>query len=227
MFEGFASLLSTYGPLLAEAVVMTLTVTAGAYTLGFLIGVPLAIVRTYGRKSLRSAAAAYIEVIRGTPMVVQLFILYYAAPAAGLTLPPTIAAILALGLNSAAYQAEYFRASFLAVAKTQWEAALSLGFTEKQTIKTIILPQSIRVAIPALTNELVYMLKYSSIAYFITVPELVYTGKFIGSRTFMYTEIYAIIAVIYVTFSLIFTEGMKTVEKKASAPGILLHERIQ
>jgi len=226
MIEGITSLLSTYGSMLVEAVIMTLAVTAGAYALGFLIGVPLAIARTYGGRILRAMGVAYIEAIRGTPMVVQLFILYYAAPAAGLTLTPTLAAILALGLNSAAYQAEYFRVSFLAVAKTQWEAALSLGFTVKQTIKTIILPQSIRVAIPALTNELVYMLKYSSIAYFITVPELVYTGKFIGSRTFMYTEIYAIIAVIYVTFSLIFTEGMRTIEKKAPTPRILLCERI-
>ena len=226
MIEGITSLLSAYGSMLVEAVIMTLAVTAGAYALGFLIGVPLAIARTYGGRILRAMGVAYIEAIRGTPMVVQLFILYYSAPAAGLTLTPTLAAILALGLNSAAYQAEYFRVSFLAVAKTQWEAALSLGFTVKQTIKTIILPQSIRVAIPALTNELVYMLKYSSIAYFITVPELVYTGKFIGSRTFMYTEIYAIIAVIYVTFSLIFTEGMRTIEKKAPTPRILLCERI-
>ncbi len=223
--EEIASILSTYGPLLAEAVIMTLTVTAGAYAIGFVLGLPLAIARTYGGRTLRSVAAAYIEVIRGTPMVVQLFIVYYAAPAAGIMLSPTLAAILALGLNSAAYQAEYFRAAFLAVVKAQWEAALSIGLTEGQAVRAVILPQSMRIALPALTNELVYMLKYSSISYFITVPELVYVGKFIGSRTFMYTEVYALIAVIYVALSLAFTEGMRAIEKKFYIPGISITAR--
>lgn len=225
MMEEITSILSVYGPLLAEAVVMTLTITAGAYAIGFALGLPLAIVRTYGGRTLRSAAAAYIEVIRGTPMVVQLFLVYYAAPAVGIMLPPAVAAILALGLNSAAYQAEYFRAAFQAVAKAQWEAALSIGLSEGQALRTVILPQSMRIVLPALTNELVYMLKYSSISYFITVPELVYVGKFIGSRTFMYTEVYALIAVIYVVFSLAFTEGMRAVEKKFSIPGISITPR--
>ena len=164
--------------------------------------------------------ATYIEVFRGTPMVVQLFLIYYSLPSIGVRLDPFTSAIIAIGLNSGAYQAEYFRSAIGSVSLGQWEAALSIGMKKATVIRTIIIPQVFRVALPALTNEIIYLLKYSSIAYFITVPELVYTGKIIGTRTFMYLQVYTVIAIIYVIFSLLFSELFFRVEKRISIPGI-------
>jgi polar amino acid transport system permease protein len=153
-------------------------------------------------------------------MVVQIFIVYYALPSVGIYLDPLPAAILGIGLNSGAYQIEYLRSAIGSVAIGQWEAALSLGMGRAQAIKNVILPQSFRVALPALSNELVYLLKYSSIAYFITVSELVYVGKIIGSTTFMYLEVYILIAIVYVIFATLFMKSFRKLEEKLSIPGI-------
>ncbi len=198
----------------------TLILTASSFAIGFILGLLIAVERLYGPRILRAALAAYVEAIRGTPMLLQLFLLYYALPSAGVAMSALTAAILGMGLNSAAYQSEYLRASLRAVPSGQWEAALSLGMTKWQAIRSIILPIGLRSAIPALTNELVYLLKYSSIAYFLAVVELVYAGKIIGSETFAYLEMYTLIALIYLVFSLLITRSMKKIESKVMIPGL-------
>jgi polar amino acid transport system permease protein len=222
VFEGLLIIFTKerYVDLFLEGLANTLILTASSFAIGFILGLLIAVERLYGPRVLRAALAAYVEAIRGTPMLLQLFLLYYALPSAGVTMSALTAAILGMGLNSAAYQSEYLRASLRAAPSGQWEAALSLGMTKWQAIRSIILPIGLRSAIPALTNELVYLLKYSSIAYFLAVVELVYAGKIIGSETFAYLEMYTLIALIYLVFSLLITRSMKKIESKVMIPGL-------
>ncbi len=210
-----------YNQLFLEGLRNTLILTATSFTMGLALGLLIAVGRVYGPRPLRMLLAGYVEVIRGTPMLLQLFLVYYALPRLGVLLPPLLAALLGMGLNSAAYQSEYLRSSIRAVPRGQWEAALSLGMTRWQAISSIVLPIALRTSLPALTNELVYLLKYSSIAYFLTVVELVYAGKIIGAETFAYLEVYTIIALTYLAFSLAITRGMRLLEKKIMIPGLM------
>jgi polar amino acid transport system permease protein len=214
-----------YIHLLLHGFETTLLLTAAGFTIGFLLGLLIALGRMYGPKPLRWLLIAYVELVRGTPMILQLFLLYYALPQVGVKLSALTAAILGMGLNSAAYQSEYMRASFSAVPSGQWEAALSLGMTRSQAIAYVVLPIGLRTVIPALTNELVYLLKYSSIAYFLAVVELVYAGKIIGSETFAYLEVYTLIAIIYFALSLLITRAMKRLEAKVMIPGLAVSAR--
>ncbi len=227
MLSDIIFLLTRYGPLLLEGLRNTLLLTCISYIIGLVLGLGLSILRVYGPLWIRAIVATYIEIFRGTPMVVQLFLIYYSLPSLGVKLDPFTSAIIAIGLNSGAYQAEYFRSAIGSISLGQWEAALSIGMKKATAIRTIVIPQIFRVALPALTNEIVYLLKYSSIAYFITVPELVYTGKIIGTRTFMYLQVYTVIAIIYVIFSLIFSELFLRIEKRISIPGISISTTIR
>ena len=209
-----------YQALLLEGLRNTLLLTGASFTLGFLLGAPLAVARLYAPRPVRALVAGYVEAFRGTPMLLQLFLLYYALPSVGVRLPALAAAVLGMGLNSAAYQSEYIRSSLAAVPRGQWEAALSLGMTRWQAVRHVVLPQGLRAAIPALTNELVYLLKYSSIAYFLAVVELVYAGKIIGSETFAYLELYTLIALAYLALSLTITRASKALERRVLPPGL-------
>ncbi len=222
MFDSYLYILDRYYPLLLEGLKNTLLLTGISFVLGFMIGLPLALARIYGPRPVKWLATAFIELIRGTPMIVQLFIVYYALPQLGIVLGALAAAFLGMGINSGAYQAEYFRGAIRSIPSGQMEAALSLGMTRLQAIRYVILPQALRVVIPAWTNELVYLLKYSSVAYFLTVVELVYAGKIIGARTFKYLEVYTIIALIYLAIALIFMKVSRRIEEKVAIPGLTM-----
>ncbi len=222
LFESYIYILERYYPLLLEGLKNTLLLTGVSFILGFLIGLPLALARIYGPRPVKWLATAFIELIRGTPMIVQLFVVYYALPQLGIVLSALAAAFLGMGINSGAYQAEYFRGAIRSIPSGQMEAALSLGMTRLQAIRYVILPQALRVVIPAWTNELVYLLKYSSVAYFLTVVELVYAGKIIGARTFKYLEVYTIIAVIYLIIALVFMKVSRRIEEKVAIPGLTM-----
>jgi len=216
----FIDLLLRYHQLFLEGLRNTLLLTITSYTFGFLIGLPVALMRVYGVKPLKVLALIYVELIRGTPMLLQLFIIYFALPQLGIVLDPVTAAFLGIGINSGAYQAEYLRGALRSVPQAQWEAALSIGMTKAQVLGSIIVPQALRVAIPALANEFIYLLKYSSVAYFITVVELVYAGKIVGSATFKYLEVYTLIAVIYLALGVLFMKLFRELEFKLAIPGL-------
>lgn len=188
--------------------------------LGFLLGLILALGRVYGKTIISGFCSGYIEVIRGTPLLVQLFIIYFGLPQVGINLDPLTAALIGFALNSGAYQAEYLRGSIQSIESGQMVAARSLGMTKLKAIGNIILPQALRISIPAWSNELIYLLKYTSIAYIIQVRELTAEGKFIAAHTFRFLEIFAIIAIIYLVLTMIFTEVIDRIEKKISIPGI-------
>lgn len=221
MFESYIKIFEKYGTNIISGIKLTLYITILSILIGLILGLILAILKIYGPKILKFLSKAYIEIIRGTPMVVQLFIIYYGIPSTGLVkFSPIFAAILGMGLNSAAYQAEYFRTAFQAIPYGQTDAALSIGMNRFKLIFYILLPQVIRITIPAWTNELIALTQYSSLAMILTVMELTSVAKLIGSKTFLYIQSFTIITIIYVTISILFTRLMFIFEKRLAIPGV-------
>ncbi len=171
-------------PDLAYGALITLKFTTFSTLLGLVIGTVMGIFRIVRNFILNAIAIAYIEVIRGTPLLVQIMIVYYGLPAAGINLPPDIAGIIALGINSGAYIAEVIRAGILSVPKGQMEAARSLGMTYLQAMRYVVLPQAFRNILPALGNEFIALLKDSSLLSVIAIAELTRTGMQIYAVTF-------------------------------------------
>jgi polar amino acid transport system permease protein len=165
-------------------------------------------------------STAYVQFIRGTPVLVQLFLIYYGLPAFEIRLDSLTAAIVGLGLNSAAYQAEYFRGAIQAISRGQMLAARAIGMTNLQAVRYVILPQALRLVIPPWSNELIYTLKYSSVAFIIGAPELMATGQIIASRNFRYFEVFLIVACIYLVCVLVISKLLDVVEQKLKIPGL-------
>lgn len=224
MIQELIRISANYGKDLVNAFVLTLQLTFLSFLFGIGGGLALSILRTVAPEPIKIKLRLLVELIRGTPMTVQLFFIYYALPVLGFKLDPFVAALIALGINSAVYQSEYLRSAINSIPRNQWEAALSLGFSRLSLMLNIVIPQAIRIALPALTNELIYLLKFSSIAYFITLPELVYVAKWIGSKTFAYIEIYTVVALLYVVAAFIISEIMNSISKKLSIPGLTIEK---
>lgn len=216
----FISFFAQSLPKLLDGLSITLFLTFLSLILGFLLGISLALGRIYTPKIISWLCVGYIEIIRGTPLLVQLFILYFGLPSVGIRLTPIIAAVIGLSLNSGAYQAEYLRGSIQSIKSGQMIAARSLGMTKTQAVAHVILPQALRTSIPAWSNELIYLLKYTSIAYIIQVVELTAEGKFIAADTFRYLEIFTMIAIIYLSLTVLFTEIIDRIEHRIRIPGL-------
>ncbi len=204
---------------------VTLELTAMGLAIGFVLGLLLALARCYGPKWLRATAAAYIAVFRGTPLLVQLFIIYYGLPELGIAFSQTTAAYLALGLNSAAYQAEYLRGSINAIGDAQMQAGRSIGLSKWQTICHIILPQALRLALPSWSNEPISLLKTTAIVFLIAVQDLMAEGKRAATATFDFVGIYLAVAVVYLVMVFLLDALLKFLERKTKIPGMELETR--
>jgi polar amino acid transport system permease protein len=213
-------------PQILEGVPVTLLLTFFSISVGFCIGLLLALGRVYGKKAISYGCIVYLEIFRGTPLLVQLFIIYYGLPAVGIIFSPIIAALIGLSLNSAAYQAEYLRGSIQAIPSSQMIAGRTLGMTRLQSIRTVILPQALRISIPAWSNELIYLLKYTSIVVYIQVRDLTFQAKDIASHSSRYLETFLVVALIYLLFTFVFSEIVDRVEKHVRIPGIGLTQTV-
>ncbi|WP_050032452.1 amino acid ABC transporter permease [Halorubrum halophilum] len=215
-------------PELSRGTWLTVVITAVSLFVGFLMAVPLAVSRVYGRFSAW-ISLGYTELLRGTPLLAQLFVLYY-----GLNLASYVpgafsgvfardvvwVAIVGFTLNGAAYQAEYIRGALESVEEGQITAGRAIGLSKLETIYYVVLPQGLRYAIPSWTNEFVYLIKYSSLAAFITVPELYYRADQIASETFRYTLIFVVTGVTYLALVLTASKLMEGVEDRVAIPGL-------
>jgi polar amino acid transport system substrate-binding protein len=166
--------------LFAYAAAITLGITAGAFALAILLGLVLAIARVYGGPIARGAARAYIELFRGTPVLLQLYVLYFGL-GKYISIGPVTAAIVGLGLNYAAYEAEVYRGALLAIPRGQGEAARALGLGPWQSLRHVLVPQAVRLALPATTNDFVSLLKDSSLVGAISVIELTKRMQILGA----------------------------------------------
>ena len=212
-------------PKIGEGLLITFQVSAVCLLIGFLIGFPAALARVYGPKWLRWLVTAYIEIIRGTPVLVQLFLIYYGLPQFGITLSSYLSAYLAIGLNSGAYQAEYFRGAIQAISGGQMMAARSIGMTPLQAIRYVIIPQAFRFAIPAWSNEVVAMVKISSIVYLIAVPEMLYVAKELMAKYYNPFQTYFTVGAVYLVIIGILTILLNKLEQSLTIPGFEIAKR--
>jgi polar amino acid transport system substrate-binding protein len=189
--------LYTFFPTLLKGAGTTIFISVIAMALAVVLGLILTIVRLYSRPPLSSMAKGYIEIYRGTPLLIQLFILYYGLPNIGISLNPLTAAFLGLGMNYAAYEAELYRAGISAVPEGQMEAALSLGMTRGIALRRIVLPQAFKIALPGVTNDFIALFKDSSLVSVIAMVELTKTYSILAASTLRFFELGIIVAFLY------------------------------
>ena len=187
---------------IARGASMTILLIAVTTVLGTVLSVILAAGRRSGIRPLRQAITAYVELIRNTPFLVQLFFIFFGLPSIGIRLDPVSAAILAMTLNMAAYTTEIVGAGLDAVPEGQKEAALALGLRHRQVFVKIVLPQALQIIFPALTSQIVIMMLESAVVSQISVAELTYEGDVLQARTFRAFETYFIITVVYLGLSI-------------------------
>lgn len=201
-------------PLLVKGAVYTVQVSVLAIVFGLVLGWMLGLVAVSGVRWLRAIAWGYVQFIRGTPLLVQIFLIYFGLPALGLNIPAYWSGVIALGLNSAGFQAEIVRAGIESIDRGQTEAARSIGMSGFQTLLFILVPQTIRRVIPPLTNELITLTKSSSLLSAIAVLELTHAGQAIIARTFAPFEIYAAVAVFYLVLIAVLSRGSALLERR-------------
>lgn len=194
----------------------TLLITIVSMFFGLLIGLVVAVARLKGNKFVRNVARVYVSIIRGTPVLVQIFIIYYGLPDFGITLGPLNAAFISLSINISAYLSETFRGAILAVSSGQTEAAQSLGLTPWQTMWRVVLPQAARVAIPPMGNTFIGMLKETSLVSIVTVTELLRTAQLLIAQYYVAMPFFIAIAIMYWLMSLSFSAILNRIEARLS-----------
>lgn len=189
-------------PRLLEGLKYTVIITFGAFALSLLLGLLIAVMRLNRRRwYFYAPATVYVEVLRGTPLILQLFFAYFALPSMGIELSPLTAATMGLGINTSAYLSEVFRGAIISVDKGQWEAGAALAMDWATQMRIVILPQAARVALPPTGNYAISLFKDSALASTVSVAELLFTAQIIGSETFQYMEVYAVIGLLYLIVS--------------------------
>lgn len=203
-------------PFLLKGAYYTLLITVVSMFFGLIIGLITAIARLKGNRFFRAIARVYVSIIRGTPPLVQIVIVYFGLVDYGIELGALTAAYIALSINIGAYVSEAFRGAIQAVPAGQTEAALATGMTESQAIKRIVIPQAIRIAIPPLGNTFVGMLKETSLVSVIAVTELMRSAQLLVAQYYVYMPFYLSIAVMYWIMSTVFTFILNKLEKRLS-----------
>ena len=225
MFEAFLSnrtvsvLAEALPRILTAGLTMTIPLTLVSFFFAMIIAVAVALVQYANVPVLRQIARFYIWVIRGTPLLVQLFIIFYGLPSVGIMLDAFPAAVIAFAFNEGAYCAETIRAALESVPAGQMEAGYCVGMTYLQTMRRIVLPQALRTAFPPLFNSLISLLKDTSLAANITVTEMFMATQRIVARTYESLPLYLEVAFIYLMFSTILTQVQRWGEKKLNAKG--------
>ncbi|QWU16805.1 cystine transport system permease protein [Paenibacillus sophorae] len=203
-------------PLLKAGVAFTIPLTLVSFALGLLLAVATALVRLSSWKIPVLIARFYVWIIRGTPLLVQLFIIFFGLPSVGITLEPFTAAVIGFTLSVGAYGSEIVRAAILSIHKGQWEAAYSVGMTRIQALRRIILPQAARVSVPPLANSFISLVKDTSLAATITYVEMFRTAQQIAAVTYEPLLVYSEAAVFYLVFCTVLTVLQDYLEKRLS-----------
>jgi len=202
-------------PYLLKAVPIVAELAIGAMVLALILGLLIALARISTLRFLRGIATVYVEIFRGTPLLVQLVYIYFVLPVFGINIDPVPAGILGLGLNYAAYLSEVFRSSILSVEGGQMEAALSLGYTPTKALWRVVIPQSFTVSLGPIGNYFIAMVKDTALTSVIAVTEILKTANSLNSRTFQTTAIYTAAAVLYLIISLPLSRAVILLERKA------------
>jgi len=205
---------SSLGPLLGGALLGTIPLALASFTLGLAIALAVALMRLSRIRAVAGLARAYVSVIRGTPLLVQLFVIFYGLPSVGLTINPWPSAIAAFSLNVGGYAAEVIRAAILSVPKGQWEAAHMIGMSRPLALRRVILPQAARVSVPPLSNTFISLVKDTSLASLILVTELFRKAQEIATFNREFMLLYVEAAAIYWVICLFLSAGQSRIERR-------------
>ncbi|MFS0866642.1 amino acid ABC transporter permease [Microbacterium sp. 179-B 1A2 NHS] len=207
-------ILDSFWPLLRAGLIVTIPLAVASFAIGLVLAIAAALMRISGNVVLSGIARFYISVIRGTPLLVQLFLVFYGLPQIGIRIDPLPAAIIAFSLNVGGYAAEVIRAAILSVPKGQWEAGFTVGLSRASTLRRIIIPQAARVSVPPLSNTFISLVKDTSLAAVITVTEMFRVAQNIAAFSYEFLIIYTEAAVIYWVFCLVLSLGQNIIEKR-------------
>ena len=207
-------ILDNLWPLAKAAITMTIPLTIISFVLGLVIALAVALARLSSNAVLSNLARFYISIIRGTPLLVQLFIVFFALPEFGVRIDPFPAAVIAFSLNVGGYAAEIIRSAILSIPKGQWEAAETIGMNYTTSLRRIVLPQATRVAVPPLSNTLISLVKDTSLASTILVTELLRQAQIVAAPTFEFFALYGTAAVYYWVICLVLSFGQSRIERR-------------
>jgi polar amino acid transport system permease protein len=206
-------------PALNQGLMMSVALIIPSAVIGLLLGIVTGALRAFGHAPVRRAANIYAAIFRGTPLVVQLFIIYFGLPNVGIYFSPYAAAVIGFILCSGAYHSEYIRGGLMSIKRGQIQAAQSLGFSTTGALIWIIIPQALRRALPGCGNELIYLIKYSSLAYIITCIELTGQARDVATTYFRFTESFFMAGLYYLALVTLATIGLRLLEKRMYIPG--------
>lgn len=207
-------LISNSLPLLLQGLGITLLLGVASFVLGCVLGALVALARLSRLRILRGVAIAYVSVFRGTPLLIQIMVLYFGLPQIGVQISPIPSAILALTLFAAAYLSENFRGGILGVDKGQWEAASSMGLPYWRTFRRVVAPQAARIATPAVGGRFIALMKDTSLASVVTVVELTRVAESVGSSTFRYMEAFFLAGAVYWLINNLLSVGQGALERR-------------
>ncbi len=207
-------MIDSFWPLLSAGLIFTVPLTLITFVLGIVLGLSVALARLYGPAPLVILVRFYVWLIRGTPLLVQLFLIFYGLPSVGIVLDAFTAAVIGFTLNIGAYSSEIIRATLAAIPKGQWEAAYSIGMNWPQVMWRVILPQAARIAVPPLSNTFISLVKDTSLAAAVTVPELFQAAQRLASVTYEPLILYIETALIYLMFSSVLSTLQDRLEQR-------------
>jgi len=211
-------------PNLLQGLWISILLIVPSASMGLLIGILVGALRVYSSGPVAVLANLYVALFRGIPLVVQLFIWYFGLPYFGIYFSPYAASVVGFSLCSGAYHSEYIRGALQSIKKGQTLAAQALGFTKLEMLRSIILPQALRRALPGSGNEIIYLIKYSSLAYMVTCIELTGKGKILAAHSFKYTEVFLIVGAFYLALVSVASLLLRHLENRLSLPGFELHK---
>jgi cystine transport system permease protein len=206
--------LHSLGPIVVGGLLGTIPLSLISFAVGLVLAIVVALMRLSANRLLRGIARVYVSIIRGTPLLVQLFVVFYGLPTIGVVLDPWPSAIIALSLNVGGYGAEVVRAAILAVPRGQWEAGYTIGMSNVMTLRRIVLPQAARVSVPPLSNTFISLVKDTSLASVILVTELFREAQQIAAASSEFLVLYIEAAVVYWLICLVLASGQSMLERR-------------
>ncbi|QQC64896.1 amino acid ABC transporter permease [Paraburkholderia ginsengisoli] len=212
------SLLVQSLPVLAQGAVLTVKFAVLSMIFGLIAGAMLALMGISHNRLLNWIARIYVSVMRGTPLLVQIFVIYYGLPSFGISLDPTPAGVIALSANVAAYLSESMRGAILGIASGQWLASYSLGLSRRQTLRYVIAPQALRIAVPSLSNSLISLIKDTSLVSVITVTELLRSAQEMIASTYQPLPLYLAAAAVYWVLCQVLEWAQRWYERRLALP---------
>ena len=215
------SVIPQYFDYLMSGLVMTLIISAVSISLGFGGGILIGLARISRNRLVYALATVYVEAFRGTPLLVQIFLVYFGIASFGIFLDPIFAGTAVLAMNTAAYQAEIFRGGVQSIPKGQMEASRSMGLSYNQSMFQVIIPQALRNSLPSYTNEFITMIKDSSLVFAIGVTELTFAAREVSAHTFQPFVVYIFIALVYFAVTFSTSRVMRYVERRFAIPGMM------